>query len=453
MAREYDIVVIGAGPGGYAAAERAARLGARAAVVEKDKWGGTCAHMGCIPTKALLAGSRRYAEIKKLERLGTAVSGASFDYQGLKRHKEQMVRLAASGVRKALQDAGVERLEGTGHLLSPSEAEVIGVSGERTRVRAKRTLIAWGSEPLSLSGVRLSDRIMDSDGFLSLNKLPASAVVVGGGAIGVEFANFLAELGVRVTLVELLGQILPSEDKEAADLLAGELTRAGVEFHTSTRVTSLEEKEKEITLVGEKEGRELTVRAECALIAAGRRPLIHAEELDRLGVAYDGYGGVAVTELQETSVENVYAVGDVTGGLLLAHRASAQGRALANHLFGDGDFFYDEKAVPTVVYTHPGLARVGLTEKEARARGLDTEVRRAEYGANLTARTELMGNGFVKVLLSSGNVCGVTIVGEGASELIAAASLALTGEMTERDLRKWVLPHPSLSELLGLFAP
>jgi dihydrolipoamide dehydrogenase len=194
--------------------------------------------------------------------------------------------------------------------------------------------------------------------------------------------------------------------------------------------------------VGEKEGRELKVRAECALIAAGRRPLIHAEELDRLGVAYDGYGGVAVTELQETSVENVYAVGDVTGGLLLAHRASAQGRALANHLFGDGDFFYDEKAVPTVVYTHPGLARVGLTEKEARSQG-----------ANLTARTELTGNGFVKVLLSSGKVCGVTIVGEGASELIAAASLALTGEMTERDLRKWVLPHPSLSELLGLFAP
>ncbi|HRR42485.1 MAG TPA: hypothetical protein P5244_14725, partial [Syntrophales bacterium] len=149
----------------------------------------------------------------------------------------------------------------------------------------------------------------------------------------------------------------------------------------------------------------------------------------------------------------VYAVGDVTGGLLLAHRASAQGRALANHLFGDGELFYDEKAVPSVVYTHPGLARVGLTEKEARARGMDAEIRRAEYGANMTARTELMGNGFVKVLLSSGKVCGVTIVGEGASELVAAAGLAMTGEMAERDLRKWVLPHPSLGELLGLFAP
>ncbi|MBP8984303.1 MAG: dihydrolipoyl dehydrogenase [Syntrophobacterales bacterium] len=453
MAREYDIVVIGAGPGGYAAAEKAARLGARVAVVEKERWGGTCAHVGCIPTKALLAGSRRYAEIKKLERLGTAVSDASFDYQGLKRHKEQMVRLAAAGVRKALQDAGAERLEGTGHLLSSSEVEVTGAGGERTRLRARRVLIAWGSEPLSLPGVRLSDRVMNSDGFLALNRLPASAVVVGGGTIGVEFANFLAELGVRVTLVELLGQILPSEDKDAADFLAGELTRAGVEIYTSTRMTSLEEREKEVLLVGEKEGRELTARAECALIATGRKPLIHAEELDRLGIVYDGRGGIAVTERQETSVENVYAVGDVTGGLLLAHRASAQGRALANHLFGDGEFFYDEKAVPSVVYTHPGLARVGLTEREARALGMDTEIRRAEYGANMTARTELMGNGFVKALFSPGKVCGVTIVGEGASELVAAASLAMTGEMAERDLRKWVLPHPSLGELLGLFAP
>jgi dihydrolipoamide dehydrogenase len=328
--------------------------------------------------------------------------------------------------------------------------EVLPVQGDRIRVETNNILIAWGSEPSTIPGIRISGRIMDSSGFLSMERLPSSAIIVGGGAIGIEFANFLAELGVRVAVIELLDQILPNEDQEAVGFLTAELKKLGIEINTSTGVTSLDETGDGVRLKGKKGEEIIELLGECALICTGRKPSFCKEDLDRTGIAYSARG-ITVSDCQQTSVKNIFALGDVTGGMLLAHRASAQGKALARYLFGDGGFYYREEWVPGVVYTHPSLARVGPTEKQARDQGLDIEIRKVEYSANITARTELRGNGFLKALFVKERLIGVTIVGDEAGELIAAMGLAIANGMGKEELRRWVLPHPSLSELLAGF--
>jgi dihydrolipoamide dehydrogenase len=444
---DYDLVVIGAGPGGHAVAENASRLGARVAIVEKDKWGGVCTHCGCIPTKALLACSRGYTETRKLKRMGISTNGISADFHGMKRHQNQMVKVSSSGVRKTLEDAGVERKEGEGFILSPDEVEVVSSDDTKDHLKTKNIVIAWGSEPAVIPGIEISGRILNSRDFLALRKLPGSAIVVGGGAIGVEFATFMAELGVKVTIVELMNQILPAEEKDAAQLLTGELKKIGIDIYTSASMKSLTDTGDGVMLKLTHENQTQEIVAENALICAGRSPLLRNQELDRLSIQYDRKGIVA-DDCQMTNIKHVFAVGDVTGGILLAHRAMAQGRAVASNLFGDGSVKYREEIIPSVIYTHPNVARVGLTEEKALEQGLKIEVNKVEYGGNIIARTELMGKGFVKTLFSDGRLVGVTIAGDKASELIAPMSMAVANEMGKRELRNWIIPHPTLSELL-----
>jgi dihydrolipoamide dehydrogenase len=444
---DYDLVVIGAGPGGHAVAENASRLGARVAIVEKDKWGGVCTHCGCIPTKALLACSRRYTETRKLKRMGISINGISTDFPGMKRHQNQMVKVSSSGVRKTLEDAGVERKEGEGFIFSPGEVDVVSSDGVKDRFMTKNIVIAWGSEPAVIPGIEVSGRILNSRDFLALEKLPGSAIVVGGGAIGVEFATFMAELGVKVTIVELMNQILQAEEKDAAQLLTGELKKIGIDIYTSASMESLTDTGDGVMLKLTHENQTQEIVAENALICAGRSPLLRNQELDRLSIQYDRKGIVA-DDCQMTNIKHVFAVGDVTGGILLAHRAMAQGRAVASNLFGDGSVKYREEIIPSVIYTHPNVARVGLTEEKALEQGLKIEVNKVEYGGNIIARTELMGKGFVKTLFSDGRLVGVTIAGDKASELIAPMSMAVANEMGKRELRNWIIPHPTLSELL-----
>jgi len=446
---DYDLVVIGAGPGGHAAAEESARLGARVAIVEKDKWGGVCTHCGCIPTKALLACSKKYVDIKKLKRMGIAVGEPSFDFSVMKRHQNQMVRVSSLGVQKTLKETGVECIEGEGVLVSPEDVDVVASDGVKKKIRAKHIVIAWGSRPAIFSNVEFSDRTLSSDRLLFMDTLPGSIIVVGGGAIGVEFATFLAELGTKVTLLELMDQILPNEEREAADFLEGELKKLGIDVHTSTAIDSMEEMDDGVCVRAKCKDSDREFSAEYALVCVGREPALRTEELDRLSIAYDRRG-IIVNDRCMTNVENVFAVGDVTGGILLAHRAMAQGRALASDLFGGGSITYSDAAIPAVVYTHPNVARVGLTEEQAKKEGLEIEVKKVEYGGNIIARTGLMGNGFVKAMFSDGVLIGVTIVGEEAAELIAPMSLAVVNKMTIQQLRNWVIPHPTLSELLSI---
>ena len=445
---EHDLIVVGAGPGGHAAALEASQAGASVVIVDRGSWGGTCTHWGCIPTKALLASSRKFAELKKLKRLGITVSNPSFDFSVMKRHQQQMVRVSALGVRKFLEESGVEIKEGEGTILAPGEVEIVAADGGEDRIKARTIVIAWGSETAMLPGVEKSDRILDSKDVLAMNTLPSSIIIVGGGAIGVEFATFMAECGVNVTIVELMDQILPYEEPEAAMFLKNELGKLGITIHTSTKMESLTEVDGAVYLKAQSEEGSTELVADHALICVGRKPVLRTDELDRLSIRYD-QKGISVDHRLMTNVKNIYAVGDVTGGILLAHRAMAQGHAVANNLFGDRSISYSDEFIPVVAYTHPNIARVGLTERSAREQGLNIEIRSVEYGGNIMARTELMGNGFVKTIFSDDRIVGATIAGDEASELIAPMSLTVANQMGIKELKSWVIPHPSLSELLN----
>jgi len=447
MSDTYDLIIIGAGPGGHAAAEHAARWGARVAVIEKNQWGGTCTHRGCIPTKALLACSGQYMNLKKLKRLGISAGEARVDFAAIKRHQRQMITISAKGVQQSLEDAGIDMKAGEGHVISSGEVEWMSLQGQRHRLTADNIIIAWGSEPSLPLGFQTSGKIMTSDGFLVLETLPETIIIVGGSFIGIEIATFLAELGVKVTIVELLDGLLPCEDREADDLIRHDLIRLGVAIYTSTRMETIEETRNGVSLKAVQDARQIELSADCVLMCTGRRPLLNIDELNRCGIIYD-QKGISVDEHQMTNVRGIYAVGDVTGGIMLAHRAIQQGRSVASHLYGDRSVAYREDAVPSVVYTHPNVARVGLTEKQAGELGLEVETRRVEYGANIMARTELKRNGFLKAVFSGDSLIGVTIVGDDAGELIASMSLAVGNRMGKKELKNWIIPHPSLSEIL-----
>jgi len=497
----FDLIVIGGGPGGHAVAEEAALQGARVCIIERNGWGGTCTHRGCVPTKALLVCSRHYVDLKKIKRFGISLGEAGFDYAVIRRHRAQMTRISALGVEKTLQAAGVTMRNGYGRILSSGKVQWTSATGESETLAASHLVIAWGSEPslppfllpkqdidgrespasrrgtssrsealISESGAlssvaaasandgrrspddvpgRIPGRVLTSDAFLQLAALPQSVVIIGGSVIGVEFATFLAEVGTKVEIVEILPSILPYEEEEAAEFLARELQKMGIKIHTALSVGSLEEKGGGVIVGGDRDGNRLELEAEYALVCTGRRPRIDEESLREMDIRYDRRG-IAVNEHQETNIAGIYAIGDVTGGIMLAHRAQQQGRALASRLFGDGTVVYREEMVPSVTYTHPPIARIGLTERQARENGWNVEIRRTDYGVNIMARTELAGPGFAKFIFHAGRLVGATIAGEGAPDLIAALTLAMTVGADLKTLRGWILPHPTLSEVLRL---
>jgi dihydrolipoamide dehydrogenase len=446
MSQTYDLIIIGGGPGGVAAAELAAAKKKRVLIIEKEGWGGTCTHRGCIPTKAFLSCSKYYADLKKLKRMGINITDASIDFSAIKKHQQQVVKVSALGAQKLLTDAGVEIKQGLGEIISSSEVRFTDSSGKNETFSTQNIMIVWGSVPQVLPGINLSERILTSDGILNLNTLPSSIIIVGGSVIGVEFATFFAELGTKVTIVEILDRIIPLEDQECADLLKQELTRMGVAINTSTKMESLKDTGSSVAMIAQKDGKQVEISADCALLCTGRKPLLNMEELDKLGIEYTK-AGIKVDAKMMTNVSGIYTVGDVTGGMMLAHRAEHQAKFAAENIFGDVDFPYDENVIPSVVYSHPQIARVGYTPKRAEDEGLAVEVVKSQYSANIIARAELMGQGFVKAVFYQDKLIGATIVGEDAAELIAPLALAVSNELSRKQLRKWVIAHPTLSEM------
>jgi len=449
MSEKHDLVIIGGGPGGLAAAEIAAVNKKRVLIIEKGGWGGTCTHRGCIPTKALLTCSKYYADLKKLKRVGVNISAAAVDFSVMKKHQQQIVKVAALGAHKVLTDAQVETKLGTGEILSPREVRFTDQAGKSEIVSAQNIIIAWGSVPQMLPGINSSKSILTSDDILNINTLPESIIIVGGSFIGVEYATLFAELGVKVILIELLERILIYEDEEAAQFLHQELTRAGIALHTSTKLLSLKDTDNGVVMQAQKNAEQLEMRSSSALLCTGRKPLLHTEQLDKLGINY-AKTGIKVDQNMMTNVPGIYAVGDVTGGMMLAHRAAQQAKVAAGHICGVSDYSYNERFIPSVVYSHPQIARVGITQKAAEAEGLSVEIIKSQYSANIIARTELMSQGFVKAVFHQDKLVGATIVGEDAAELISPLALAVSNELTKKQLRSWVIPHPTLSEI---FAP
>ena len=448
MSETYDLIVIGGGPGGLTAAEVAAAKKKRVLIIEKEGWGGTCTHRGCIPTKALLSCSKYFADLKKLKRMGIYVTDASVDFSAIKKHQQQIVKVSALGAQKVLAEAGVEIRQGVGEIISSSEVRFTDSSGKSEVLSAQNIMIAWGSVPQVLPGITLSERVLTSDGILNLNILPASIIIVGGSVIGVEFATFFAELGSKVTIVEILDKIIPLEDQECADLLKQELTRLGVAINTSTKLESLKDTGSSVLMTAQKDSKQLEISADYALLCTGRKPLLNTEELDKLGIEYTK-AGIKVDSKMMTNVAGIYAVGDVTGGMMLAHRATQQAKIAAGYIYGESDFNYNENFIPSVVYSHPQIARVGYTQRRAEDEGLSIKIVKSQYSANIIARAELMGQGFVKAIFHQDKLIGATIVGEDAADLIAPLALAISSAMTKKQLKSWVLPHPTLSEIFA----
>jgi dihydrolipoamide dehydrogenase len=446
MSEKYDLIIIGGGPGGLTAAEIAAAKKKRVLIIEKEGWGGTCTHRGCIPTKALLSCSKYFADLKKLKRMGINIAEASIDFSAVKKHQQQIVKVSALGAQKVLTDAGVEIKQGIGEIVSPSEVRFTDASGKSENFLTENIIIAWGSVPQVLPGISLSERILTSDGILNLNSLPSSIIIVGGSVIGVEFATFFVELGSKVTIVEILDRIIPLEDQECADLLKQELTRLGVAINTSTKLESMKDTGNGVVMQATKDGNQLELNADVALLCTGRKALLNTEELEKLGIEYTK-AGIKIDKNMMTNVSGIYAVGDVTGGMMLAHRAAQQAKVVAGHICGNSDFSYNENFIPSVVYSHPQIARVGYTQKRAEDESLSVEIVKSQYNANIIARAELLGQGFVKAVFHQDKIIGATIVGEDAAELIVSLALAISNELTRKQLRSWVLPHPTLSEI------
>ena len=438
----YDLIVIGAGPGGYEAAAHAGRLGQKVALIEREHLGGTCLNVGCIPTKTFLRSSRLFAELKEGARYGVIAEGVRFDLAAVVERKNRVVGTLTRGVEGLLKRSGVEVIRGHARLVSRGKVQVGTGSYE-----AKNILIATGSKPAvpPIPGID-SARVLDSTAILSRTEVPNRLAVIGGGYIGLEFAGFFATVGSAVTVFEMLPHIAAGSDLEISRRLQQELRKSGVEIKTSSKVTGIEDG---VVRYQDVDGAAKFHRADCVLNATGRSPVVEDLGLEQAGVDFDTRG-VKTSDQGRTNVPGIWACGDVTGRRLLAHAATREGIVAVNNMFGRGDRIrYD--AIPAVIYTHPEVASVGKTEEELKAQGI--EYRKA-VAPMAVAGWFLVENekasGMVKVLVGArhGEILGVHAIGDPSSEFIVLAAAMIETEMRASDVGELVFPHPTVSEAL-----
>lgn len=442
------VVVIGGGPGGYVAAIRAAQLGAKVSLIEKETIGGTCLNVGCIPTKTLLHATEFIGMAKDANEYGVEVNIGKVDFNKIQQKKNKIVKQLVSGVTGLLRKNKVKVIEGRGKLLSRTEVEVTKDDGRKETISATKIILATGSTPTFpvVAGLTLSERIIDSTGALSLKEVPKSLVIVGGGVIGVEFASIYNALGSKVTIVEFLPQILATMDEDISTVLKKKFQKDGITILTSAGVKSVKEKEKGVDVSYELNGKVSTIETEMVLVATGRRPVSKNLGLESLGMELER-GRVIVNEKQETSIAGIYAIGDLVGKIMLAHTASAMGEVAAENALGL-DTIYSEKAVPSGVYTSLEIASVGLTEKQAIEQNKDYSIGEFPMMANSKALIENGGQGKVKVIIDNeyGEILGAHIIGPKATDLIAEIVLAIDGEYTVDELIGSIHGHPTVSE-------
>ena len=451
MADRYDLVVIGAGPGGYVAAIRAAQLGMRVACVEKDgALGGTCLNVGCIPSKALLDSSELFHQARHgLGAHGVNVSGVELDLGAMMTRKDRVVRGLTQGVASLFKKNKVVWVQGAARLAAPGRVAVRGAQGEQT-LEAARVLIASGSEPAPLRTLPFDgERIVSSTEALSLSRVPARMLVVGAGAVGLELGSVWSRLGAEVTVVEIVDRILPGMDRGMAGQLQRALERQGLSFRLATEARGAVRTGNGVRVtVASKEG-SADVDADVVLVAIGRRPFFDGLGVRELGVKVDERGRIVVNDRFETSVAGVFAIGDVIAGPMLAHKASEEGVIAVECMAGQpAHVNYD--AIPNIVYTWPELASVGLSEEEAAARGVAVAVGTFPFVANGRARCLNETDGGVKVLagVRTDRIVGLHILGPRASDLIAEAALAMEFDASAEDVARSIHGHPTLPEAI-----
>lgn len=444
------IVVVGGGPGGYVAALRAAQLGASVTVVEKDRLGGTCLNVGCIPTKCLLHSGELLWDLRSQgAEIGVKVAGAEVDFPQVMAHKNAVSKKLTSGVAALLKGAGVIRVEGTAHFTAPGKLEATKPDGTAEPLTADAVILATGSVNAAppIPGLRENPNCIDSTGALELETLPQSMVVIGGGVIGLELACAYAAFGTKITVVEALDHILPMLDGEVTRLAMQQLRRLGIDLRLQCPVQAVEDSPVGAKVVcQDKTGAQVAFEAEKVLVAVGRRANTAQLDLEAGGIAHDR-GRIIVNDRMETNVPGVYAIGDcVLGRAQLAHTASAMGEVAAENICGL-DAVYDETTNPTCVYLLPEAAAVGLTEEAAKARGMDYQTGKFPLAANGKSLILNGGKGLVKIVSApDGRVLGMHILGPRASDLIAEGALALRLGATVEDLITTIHSHPTVSE-------
>ncbi len=447
--KRYDAVVIGAGPGGYVAAIRLGQLGKKVLVVEKQYVGGVCLNVGCIPTKALLHAAHLQREAREASRMGLQIQTGPVDLERLNAWKQSIVDRLVRGIQTLWKSTGVAWIQGTGRLVKPDQVEITLPDGKKEHVQAGAVVVATGSRPVELPGFEVDgERVWNSDHAVAFPRIPKKLLVLGAGAIGLEFAFVYRHFGAEVEVFELMDQILPGMDTESALELAKALKRQGIRIHTAARAERLERTGSGVRLHVRKKDEVQVVEGDVLLVAVGRRPNTAGIGLEEVGVQLDDRGFVRVNEHMETSVRGVYAIGDIVPGPMLAHRASREGIVAAERIAGLPSAM-DARAIPSVVYTEPQLASVGLSEEEARARGIAYRVGKFPWVANGRALTYGVNVGFAKILTDEQDVViGVHIVGPEASSLIGEGVLAVEMAATAEDIGLSVHPHPTLSEAL-----
>lgn len=450
---EYDLVVIGAGPGGYVAGIRAAQLGLKTACIDKRaELGGVCLNVGCIPSKVLLDSSERYEEAKtKIAEHGIRVTGVGLDLSVMMARKEKVVSDLTKGIEFLLKKNKIDRIVGTAVISAPGEVAVSLNDGTVTNLTTRNLLIATGSEPTPLAGVEIDEkRIVSSTGALSLESVPEKLIVIGAGVIGLELGSVWSRLGSNVTVVEYLDHILPGMDREICRQALRIFKRQGIEFQLSQKVTSATVGEGVCLSVESVAGGEAEeLAADVVLLAIGRRPYTEGLGLEDVGVTVDERGFIEVDRRFETRVPGIYAIGDCIPGPMLAHKAEDEGSICAEILAGQsGHIDYDR--VPGVVYTWPEIASVGKTEEALKEQGVSYKVGKFPFSANSRARATGDTDGLVKILADAetDRVLGVHILGPLAGDLISEAVIALEFGVSAEDIARTSHAHPSMGEAM-----
>ena len=449
---EYDVVVLGAGPGGYVAAIRASQLGMKTAIIDKEWLGGVCLNVGCIPSKALL----KNADVANTLRNGAKEFGFSFenlklDYSVAVKRSRQVSNRLTKGVGFLMKKNNIDVIMGAGRLIAKNKISVTGEDGKTQEIVAKNIIVATGAYSSSIPGVKIDgEKILSYKEAILQTKQPESVVIIGAGAIGVEFATIWNGYGTDVTIVEMLPRLVPLEDEELGIELEKAFKKAGIKSLTGHRVEKVETTEAGVKVTVSQDGTEKILEAEQALIAIGFKPNSAELGLEALGVNLDKRGFIEIDDRMATNVAGIWAIGDVTGKLLLAHVASTQGIICAENIAGVGTIKLDYRMMPRATYCHPQVASFGLTEAQAKEEGYEVKIGRFPFQANGKSLGLGESAGFIKIVtdVKYGEILGAHLIGPEVSELLPELTLAQNMELTAEEISRNVHAHPTLSEVI-----
>jgi dihydrolipoamide dehydrogenase len=444
-----EALVIGAGPGGYVAGIRLGQLKKKAMVVERDKPGGICLNVGCIPSKALINAAKYYDKLRHGADIGILADNIRLDMPKMQTWKSEVVGKLTGGVKILLKANGCDYRAGSARLTSRNTVELTEADGKKVTIHADNIVVATGSRPIEIPGFKFDgSRVVDSTGALAFDAVPERFVVIGGGYIGIEIGTLYAKLGAKVTVVEALPAILPGNDPDIVQVVARKLKKLGVEVMTGAKAKSWSEKDGRAAIVIDVGGKDVTLDADKVLVAVGRRPNWEGLGLEEVGVKLDR-GFITVDRRLRTNVPGIYAIGDVAGQPMLAHKASREAEVVAEVIAGHKAEF-DVRCIPAVVFSDPEVATAGITADEAKQRGRDVKVGKFPFSVLGRALANADTDGFVKVVIDAGTkeVLGIHVVGNGASDVIAEAALAIEMGALADDISLTIHAHPTLPEAI-----